>query len=91
MKPTKFICKWEKKRAKGFLKHILPYIVATPLGGLFGGTIGTIIGQGDVHKSFVKSSTIYCVIVLCLFGLGSGMYDWHRNERKYKLLTEKSK
>ncbi|WP_088225221.1 hypothetical protein [Desulfosporosinus sp. FKB] len=84
MEPAKFIRKWERKRAKGPFKHILLYCVAIPVGGLFGGLIGTALGHGDVHKFL--SNSLFGVAILFIWGLGLGVFDWKRNEKKYKIL-----
>ena len=82
--PAKFILKWERKRRLGPLKHILKYSVVIPVGALIGGTIGTITGQGNVNKFLANS--LFGVIFLLFLGSGLGLFDWKRNERKYKYL-----
>ncbi|AFM41491.1 hypothetical protein Desaci_2550 [Desulfosporosinus acidiphilus SJ4] len=87
MEPAKFIRKWERKRTKGPLKHIVLHSVVIPVGGLCGGIIGTTLGHGDVHRFLANSP--FGVAFLFLWGLGIGVFDWKRNESKYKTLVEK--
>ncbi|KLU65807.1 hypothetical protein DEAC_c24370 [Desulfosporosinus acididurans] len=84
----KFIHKWERKRLKGPIKHVFLYCIAISVGGLFGGIIGTALGHGDVHKFLANSS--FGVAFLFLWGLGLGVFNWKRNERKYKSLIERN-
>jgi len=73
------------------LKYKLLYCVAIPVGGLFGAIIGIMVGHGNVNEFFMRSSTISGVVFLFLVGLWGGITNWHRNEKMYKLLSEKNK
>lgn len=88
MGDQRFISKWEKRRTTGLFKYSLLCSVGITGAGFFSAIIGTIAGHGDLDRSFMRSSTIYGVAFLFVVGLGVGVRDWNKNERKYKLLID---
>ena len=73
--------KWELVRGRGWLRYVLPYVLAGLLIGVLGPTANALYLPDQNYNYARKLSISVPFLGICWFAIGA--WSWWRNEKRY--------